>query len=50
MLFDAGLDGAEDPQSEVNQTLGLVSPAPLNWFSPFDHDEARDPIRDYRTP
>ncbi|MER6401733.1 hypothetical protein ABT263_37715 [Kitasatospora sp. NPDC001603] len=50
MLFDASLDGAEDPQSEVKQALGLVSLAPLKWFSPFDHDEARDPARGYRTP
>ncbi len=50
MLFDARLDGIEDPQDATNQTLGMVNLAPLDWFTPFDPEGARDPQRGFRTP
>ena len=50
MLFDDALDGIEDSGSDVNQALGMVNMAPLDWFSPFDDDRARDPDRGFRHP
>ncbi|WP_326581592.1 hypothetical protein OIE69_44610 (plasmid) [Actinacidiphila glaucinigra] len=50
MLFDDALDGIEDSGSDVNQALGMVNMAPLDWFSPFDEDHARDPERGFRHP
>ncbi|MFC5724159.1 hypothetical protein ACFP1Z_28730 [Streptomyces gamaensis] len=48
MLFDAALDGIEDSGSDVNQALGMVNLAPLDWFTPFG--PARDPDRGFRNP
>ncbi|MFD3761978.1 hypothetical protein [Streptomyces sp. NPDC058622] len=48
MLFDAKLDGMEDPNSEVHQALGMVNLAANEWFEPFRTDEARDPGRGFR--
>lgn len=50
MLFDSQLDGIEDPKDATNQALGMVNLAPLDWFTPFDTDTARDPERGFRTP
>jgi hypothetical protein len=50
MLFDDSLDGVEDNGSEVNQAMGMVNLAPLDWFSAFDPDQARDPERGFRHP
>lgn len=50
MLFDPALDGVEDSSSPVNQALGMVNLAPLDWFTPFDSDDARDPDRGYKHP
>jgi hypothetical protein len=47
MLFDSRLDGIEDPAGESGQALGMVNLAPLDWFSPFDPDGARDPERSF---
>ncbi|MER5696150.1 hypothetical protein ACWDBO_29690 [Streptomyces mirabilis] len=41
MLFDDSLDGVEDSGSDVNQALGMVNLAPLDWFTPFDPEQAR---------
>ncbi|MER5395036.1 hypothetical protein [Streptomyces sp. NPDC002599] len=50
MLDDVldGIDGIED--SDIDQVMGTVDPAPLDWFSPFDDDRARDPDRGFRHP
>lgn len=48
MLFDAALDGIEDSSSDVNQALGIVNLAPLDWFTPFSPDLARDADRGFR--
>ncbi|MEY9839358.1 hypothetical protein [Streptacidiphilus sp. EB103A] len=50
MLFDDRLDGLEDPGSELNQAMGMVNLAPLDWFSEFDSDQARDADRGFRNP
>ncbi|MEU9280318.1 hypothetical protein [Streptomyces sp. NPDC048341] len=47
MLFDNSLDGIEDDDTEVNQALGMVNLAPLDWFTPFDPEQARDPNRGF---
>ncbi|MEV7239120.1 hypothetical protein AB0N06_36070 [Streptomyces sp. NPDC051020] len=43
MLFDDALDGVEDSGSAVNL-------APLDWFTAFDPDLARDPDRGFPHP
>ncbi|WP_246213056.1 hypothetical protein [Streptomyces abyssomicinicus] len=48
MLFDARLDGLEDPDSDIRQALGLVNLAADAWFEPFDPQYARDLDRGYR--
>jgi hypothetical protein len=48
MLFDASLDGVEDSGSDVNQALGMVNLAPLDWFAPFDPEQARAGDRGFR--
>ncbi|MFC9337385.1 hypothetical protein ACFT0G_02945 [Streptomyces sp. NPDC057020] len=48
MLFDAQLDGMEDPDSEVHQAMGMVNLAADDWFEPFRPDHARDPDRGFR--
>ncbi|WP_435972283.1 hypothetical protein [Streptomyces sp. Qhu_M48] len=48
MLFDAKLDGMEDPDSEVHQAMGMVNLAADDWFEPFRPDHARDPDRGFR--
>ncbi|MFE7958645.1 hypothetical protein [Streptomyces sp. NPDC057413] len=50
MLFDNSLDGIEDPQGDIPQSLGMVNLAPSDWFSAFDPEQARDPDRGFRQP
>jgi hypothetical protein len=47
-LLDDVLDGIED--SDIDDAMGMVDPAPLDWFSPFDDTRARDPARGFRHP
>ncbi|WP_405458724.1 hypothetical protein OG786_16575 [Streptomyces sp. NBC_00101] len=35
MLYDAGLDGVEDPEGEANLRLGIGDLRPTAWFEPF---------------
>jgi hypothetical protein len=48
MLFDARLDGLEDPDSGISQALGMVNLDTDDWFEPFSPDSARDPDRGFR--
>ena len=48
MLFDDSLDGIDDAESDLHQSMGMVNLAPLDWFTPFDPEHARDPERGYR--
>ncbi|WP_328843014.1 hypothetical protein [Streptomyces sp. NBC_00258] len=50
MLFDDSLDGIEDGGSVVNQAMGMVNLAPLDWFTPFDPEQARADERGFRHP
>ncbi|WP_329138122.1 hypothetical protein OG552_29655 [Streptomyces sp. NBC_01476] len=50
MLFDQSLDGIENSGNEANQALGMVNLAPVDWFTAFDADFARDPGRGFRNP
>jgi hypothetical protein len=45
MLFDAALDGVEDSSGEANEAMGMINLAPVDWFTPFGPDLARDPDR-----
>lgn len=47
-LFDASLDGIEDPGDELNQNAGIGDYRPQSWFVPFDNMSARDPRRPFR--
>lgn len=48
MLFDARLDGIEDPDGDVNQHLGMGDLHAAAWFEPFGYPPARDPKRGFR--
>ncbi|MGW4982575.1 hypothetical protein [Streptomyces mirabilis] len=48
MLFDDSLDGIDDAENDLHQSMGMVNLAPLDWFTPFDPEHARDPERGYR--
>ncbi|WP_328806669.1 hypothetical protein [Streptacidiphilus fuscans] len=48
MLFDEQLDGIEDDENPINQSLGMANLAPKDWFTPFYPDQARDPARGFR--
>ncbi|MBT2674239.1 hypothetical protein J7E95_26195 [Streptomyces sp. ISL-14] len=48
MLFDARLDGIEDPDGDVNQRLGMGDLRAAAWFEPFGHPPARNPERGFR--
>lgn len=48
MLFDARLDGVEDPDGDVNQRLGMGDLRAAAWFEPFGYPDARDPKRGFR--
>lgn len=42
MLYDAGLDGIEDPDGEINVRLGIGDLRPAAWFEPFLNVTPRD--------
>ncbi|MGW0756028.1 hypothetical protein ACWD1Y_05985 [Streptomyces sp. NPDC002814] len=48
ILFDARLDGIEDPDGAVNQRLGMGDLRAAEWSGPFGHPPARDPERGFR--
>ncbi|MFD5615117.1 hypothetical protein [Kitasatospora sp. NPDC127060] len=48
MLYDASMDGIDDPDNPVNQMLGMVNLGLSDWFTPFDPDAGRDPARGFR--
>ncbi|WP_406723583.1 hypothetical protein WJ438_01290 [Streptomyces sp. GD-15H] len=50
MLFDHSLDGIEDAEGDIHQSLGMVNLAPHDWFAAFDPDQGRDPDRGFRCP
>ncbi|WP_406436819.1 hypothetical protein OHB14_61200 [Streptomyces sp. NBC_01613] len=50
MPFDHSLDGIEQPDSEIHQSMGMVNLAPHDWFAAFDLDQARNPDRGFRHP
>lgn len=39
MLYNPALDGIEDPDSPVNQQLGIANLHPNDWFKPFANSE-----------
>ncbi|MFJ8803067.1 hypothetical protein [Streptomyces sp. NPDC102487] len=45
MLFDDSFDGIEEAEGDVHQDLGMVNLAPLDWFTAFYPDRAREPDR-----
>ncbi|AHH98600.1 hypothetical protein [Kutzneria albida] len=47
-LFDASLDGIEDPDDEQNRYLGMGDYTPNAWFATFDNMNPRDPRRPFR--
>jgi hypothetical protein len=47
-LFDAQLDGFEDPDSEINRQFGVGDYRPAAWFAPFANVPPRDPRRSFR--
>jgi hypothetical protein len=47
-VFDASLDGIEDPDDEQNRHLGMGDYAPNAWFTTFDNMDRRDPRRPFR--
>lgn len=48
MLYNADLDGMEDPDTDVNQEFGIGDLRPKAWFEFFAHLEPRDPARSFR--
>ncbi|MEU4445732.1 hypothetical protein AB0K14_30705 [Actinosynnema sp. NPDC050801] len=47
-LFNAGLDGIEDPDDEQNRHPGMGDYTPRAWFTTFDNMTPRDPRRPFR--
>jgi hypothetical protein len=47
MLFDASLDGFEDPGNATNQQFRVGDLRPTAWFGSFSHLEPRDPDRSF---
>jgi hypothetical protein len=47
-FFNAGLDGFEDPEAEINQQFGIGDYRPAAWFKTFANMPARDPRRKFR--
>jgi hypothetical protein len=47
-LFNASLDGIEDPDDEMNRNLGMGDLRAHAWFKPFDNVERRDGRRPFR--
>jgi hypothetical protein len=48
MLFDARLDGIEDPDGSANQHLGAGDLRAAAWFEPFGNTPVRDADRGFR--
>jgi hypothetical protein len=48
MLYDASLDGFEDPGDDLNRENGVGDLRPAAWFKFFTHLEPRDPDRGFR--
>jgi hypothetical protein len=48
MLFDQGLDGFEDPDSDINKQFRVGDLQPEAWFTSFANMEPRDPNRGFR--
>jgi hypothetical protein len=48
MLFDRGLDGFEDPDSDINRQFSVGDLRPEAWFASFANVEPRDPNRGFR--
>jgi hypothetical protein len=48
MLYNARLDGFEDPDSDLNREYGVGDLRPAAWFKTFAHLEPRDPHRGFR--
>jgi hypothetical protein len=48
MLYDASLDGFEDPSGGQNREYGVGDLRPAAWFKFFSHLEPRDPDRGFR--
>jgi hypothetical protein len=47
-LFEAGLDGIEDPNDDQNRFRGMGDYTPGAWFVEFLDKDARDPRRPFR--
>lgn len=47
-LFQARLDGIEDPSNDVNRELGMGDHRPAAWFEPFNGATPRDGRRPFR--
>lgn len=48
MLFDRGLDGFEDPDTDINKQFRVGDLRPEAWFTPFANVKHRDPDRGFR--
>lgn len=48
MLWDAQMDGREEPSDDLNQLIGMGDHRPEGWFTGFDNMTPRDPKRGYR--
>jgi len=47
-LFDADIDGIEDPTSEQNQFICMGDYRPAAWFTRFNNMDGRDSRRPFR--
>jgi hypothetical protein len=47
-LFEAKLDGVEDPDSEQNRAIGMGDYRPHVWFHAFANADPRDGRRPFR--
>jgi hypothetical protein len=47
-LFDAAVDGIEDPDSDLNRVRGIGDYRPAAWFRTFTNTPARDGRRPFR--
>ena len=45
MLYDASLDGIEDPGNDANEYLRMGDLRPSSWFEYFSNVQPRDPSR-----
>ena len=48
MLFDEGLDGFENPSTDINKHFRVGDLRPEAWFKFFNNVEPRDPNRGFR--